>query len=813
MTDRRIDALLDAMTLEEQVSLLSGASFWRTVAIERLGIPSIKVTDGPNGARGENFSGGITSAAFPVAISLAASWDIDLVREVGIALAEETKSKGAQVLLAPTVNMHRNVLNGRNFECFSEDPHLASEMAVAYITGVQSQGIAATVKHFIGNETEVERRTISSEIDEHTLREIYLPPFEAAVKRAGVWCVMTAYNYLNGTHTAQHPWLLDDILRKEWGFDGVVMSDWTATHSTVEALTSGLDLEMPGPAVHRGEKLVEAARKGMVDKAVIREAARRMLGLIERTGAFEKPQAVAERADDQPGHRALIRRAGAKGAVLLKNENVLPLKPNALKRVALIGPHAATPAMFGGGSARINAHYQISPRDAMKAALGPDVIVEHALGCSVDRYYPLLATSVAIDFFNGSALQGASVMSKTVETSEFRWFGPVEHGVDQNCFSARLSTTYIAEETGIHGFGLMSAGTSRLYLDGELLLDAWTNWKRGESYFGHGSDEIHAEVHLTKGQSCHLMVEYACGDGLTTTLKAIRFGIRAPSAAGSISDALELAKHADAVVLVVGLNEDWETEAEDRYSIDLPGSQNALIDAVLKVHPKAVVVLQSGSPLAMPWLDQAQAVLQLWYPGQECGNTLADVLLGKTEPGGRLPMTYPLNLDGLQNVTKRHDKHGKAVYDEGLFIGYRYFDHHPNNILFPFGHGLSYGNFEYRDLAINSWHQDKGLSLSITIANISDKDSDDVVQIYLAPIDPIFELPLKALAGFKRVHLPAGAEKTIEITVEPSRFENWDPDTRIYTHLTQTFEVIVGRSAGDLRLTKRLNLENPLITE
>ncbi|MBP2563203.1 beta-glucosidase [Neorhizobium galegae] len=807
MNDRRIDDLLDAMTLEEQVSLLSGASFWRTNAIERLAIPSIKVTDGPNGARGENFSGGITSAAFPAAISLAASWDVDMVRAVGMALAQEAKSKGAQVLLAPTVNMHRNVLNGRNFECFSEDPHLASEMAVAYINGVQSEGIAATVKHFIGNETEVERRTISSEINERTLREVYLPPFEAAVKRAGVWCVMTAYNYLNGVHCAENPWLLNSVLREEWGFDGVVMSDWTATHSTVEALVAGLDLEMPGPTVHRGAKLVEATRHGKVDPAAIRQAAGRVLRLIERTGCFETPQPAGERADNRPEHRALIRCAGAKGAVLLKNENILPLKPETLKRVAVIGPHAATPAMFGGGSARINAHYQVSPLEAMRAALGPDVVIEHALGCSVDRYYPLLTTSVAVDFFNGSTRQGAPILSKTTDTSEFRWFGPVEDGVDQNCFSARFSTTYVAQEAGIHGFGLMSAGTSRLYLDGELLLDAWSGWKRGESYFGHGSDEIHADVHLTKGQSYRLMIEYACGDGLTTTLKAVRFGIRAPSAAGSISEAVQLAAQSDAVILVVGLNEDWETEAEDRRGIELPGSQNALIEAVLKANPRAIVTLQSGSPLAMPWLERALAVLQLWYPGQECGNALADVLLGNSEPGGRLPITYPLSLGGLENVTKRHEKHGKVAYDEGLFIGYRHFDRHPNNVLFPFGHGLSYGNFEYRDLTIDQWHPDAGLSVFVTIANTGDKAGDEVIQLYVQPVGPAIDLPPKSLASFERQLLSPGEEKIISLTVDKSRFKNWSSEHNGFTHLTKTFDILVGRSAGDIRLARRLNID------
>ncbi|MCQ1839012.1 beta-glucosidase [Neorhizobium galegae] len=798
-----LDALLDQMTIEEQVSLLSGASFWRTASVPRLGIPSIKVTDGPNGARGENFSGGITSAAFPVAIALAASWDVELVRQVGVALAQETKSKGAQVLLAPTVNMHRNTLNGRNFECFSEDPHLASEMAVAYIQGVQSEGVAATVKHFIGNETEVERRTISAEIDERTLREIYLPPFEAAVKRAGVWCVMTAYNYLNGTHTSQHPWLLETVLRQEWGFDGVVMSDWTATHSTTQALLAGLDLEMPGPGVHRGAKLVDAVASGEIDAATVRSAARRMLTLAMRTGSFEHPDPVAERADDRPEHRALIRRAGAQGAVLLKNDSLLPVATSKLKRVAVIGPNAMRPALFGGGSAQINAHYRISPIDGLKDALGPDVIVDYALGCPGDRYTPLIRQPISIDFFNTSNSDTAPVLSKAGESSEFRWFGPVEDGIDQLSFSAKLRTTFLAEESGIHVFGLMSAGTSRLHLNGVLLLDAWSNWTRGESYFGHGCDELLAEICLEAGQQYDIDIDYACGDGLTTTLKAVRFGIQPPSAAGSFEEALALAAAVDVVVLMVGLNDDWETEAEDRRSIDLPGKQNNLVDAVLAANPDTVVVLQSGSPLAMPWLDEAKAVLQLWYPGQECGNALADVLTGAADPGGRLPMTFPKSLKGLEEMTKRHAKHAKVAYGEGVDMGYRHFEKDSDNILFPFGHGLSYGSFHYRDLQIGDWSQDEGLAIEFTIENRSHRLGQEIAQIYLKSRGNEGQ----SLVCFLKQDIGAGSSKKLEATIPSSAFERWDNEKTKFNRKADTFQLMVGRSATDIRLLDDVNLQ------
>lgn len=344
-----IDDILDKMTLEEQVSLLSGADFWTTVAIERLGVPKIKVTDGPNGARGGgSLVGGVKSACFPVAIALGATWDPALIERAAVALGGQAKSKGASVLLAPTVNIHRSGLNGRNFECYSEDPALTAACAVAYINGVQSQGVAATIKHFVANESEIERQTMSSDVDERTLREIYLPPFEEAVKKASVKAVMSSYNRLNGTYTSENPWLLTKVLREEWGFDGIVMSDWFGSHSTAETINAGLDLEMPGPARDRGEKLVAAVREGKVKAETVRASARRILLLLERVGAFEEAPDLTEHALDLPEDRALIRQLGAEGAVLLKNDGVLPLAKSSFDQIAVIGPNAASARVMGG---------------------------------------------------------------------------------------------------------------------------------------------------------------------------------------------------------------------------------------------------------------------------------------------------------------------------------------------------------------------------------------------------------------------------------------------------------------------------------
>nr|WP_180902034.1 MULTISPECIES: glycoside hydrolase family 3 C-terminal domain-containing protein [unclassified Martelella] len=799
--DARIEARIEAMTLAEQVSLLSGASFWRTAAIARLGIPAVKMTDGPNGARGEDFSGGVRSAAYPVAIALAATFDPDLVQEIGADLAREARTKGARILLGPTVNMHRNPLNGRNFECFSEDPVLASAMAVAYIRGVQSGGVAATIKHFIGNECELERRTTSSEIDEKTLREVYFPPFEAAVKEAGVACVMTAYNALNGVHTSQNPWLLDTILRQEWGFDGVVMSDWTATHSTAAALDAGLDLEMPGPGKFRGETLVQAVETGEVSAASVRRAARRVLALIDRVGARMSDDLEAERAEDRPETRALIRRAGAEAAVLLKNDDdLLPLAGKKLSRIAVIGPNAAKAVMFGGGSAQINAHYAISPLEGIRAAF-PDAEVDYALGCPGDRYLPLVEGPVEIRFFAGTGFSGPPVLTRTGERSEFRWFGPVAREVDHRAFSARLTARYEAQETGWHEIGLMSAGTSRLAIDGRPVLEAWESWTRGFSYFGHGCAERRGRVHLEAGKRYDISVDYACGDGITTTLKAVRFGLRAPSTAGSLDDAVALAREADAVVLVAGLNDDWETEAEDRESLDLPQAQNDLIEAVAAVNKSTVVVMQSGAPVAMPWAQAVPAILQLWYPGQECGNALADILTGRAEPGGRLPQTFPGSVEQLGAITRRPEAHGQIVYSEGTAIGYRGFAARGTRPQFPFGHGLGYGKIEFTDARLVV--EGEQITVEVDLFNHAERTGSEVAQVYL-----MSETGASCrLVAFSRATLAPHEKKSLTIAIPERRLCTWKPDKRQWVREPVPFTLAIGASSADLRILKSLAQE------
>jgi beta-glucosidase len=504
VSESKIAALVDAMTVEEQVSLLAGKDFWTTVPIERLGIPSIKVSDGPNGARGGGaFVGGVSAAAFPVGIALGATWDIDLVGEIGTALADEARSKGARVLLAPTVNIHRSTLNGRNFECYSEDPFLTSEIAVAYITALQARGVSATIKHFIGNESEYQRDTISSDIDERPLREIYMQPFEAAVKRAKTWALMTSYNRLNGTYVSERADIVNGVLKGEWSFDGLVMSDWFGTKSTAEAVNGGLDLEMPGPARYRGQKLLEAFRDGRVSASALREASLRLLRLIDRVGAFADPVIPPERIDDRPEVRALIRRAGAEGIVLLKNNGVLPVAPKAGSTIAVIGPNAATAQIMGGGSAQINPHYRVTPLDALRTALGSDVSVAYELGAVNRRIAALYEGEVDIDFFDGEEFAGPVRHSAKSGEGFFMFIGDETPGFSPMNYSARLHTTHRPKESGDYQLSLIASGPSRLFVNGNLIIDAWS-FEAGHEYFGTANNEVSATLHMGGGSGIRI---------------------------------------------------------------------------------------------------------------------------------------------------------------------------------------------------------------------------------------------------------------------------------------------------------------------
>ena len=816
-----IDDILDRMTLEEQVSLLSGADFWTTVPVERLGVPKIKVTDGPNGARGAgSLVAGVNAACFPVAIALGATWDPALVERMGVALAGQAKSKGASVLLAPTVNIHRSGLNGRNFECYSEDPMLTAALAVAYIQGVQSQGIAATIKHFAGNESEIERQTMSSDIDERALREIYLPPFEQAVKKAGVMAVMSSYNRLNGTYTSEHPWLLTKVLREEWGFDGIVMSDWFGSHSTAATVNAGLDLEMPGPTRDRGEKLVAAVGNGEVKPETVREAARRILTLLERVGAFEKVPDLSEHALDLPEDRALIRKLGAEGAVLLKNDGILPLQKAGLGHVAVIGPNAAEARVMGGGSAQIAAHYRVSPLEGIRQALSNANSIHHATGCRNNRLINVFSGEMRVDYFKGRDLTEPVIATETASKGEFFWFDLPSSELDPNEFSARMTASYVPTESGEHVFGMTNAGLARLFVDGKLVVNGYDGWARGDNYFGTANVEQRQGIHLEAGQSYKVVVEY-CSSATTEegiNLTAVRFGVEKPLGEEAMLDAVQKASDADVVLLFVGRDGEWDTEGLDLPDMRLPGRQEELIDRVAAANANTIVVLQTGGPIEMPWLGKVRAVLQMWYPGQELGHAVADVLFGDVEPGGRLPQTFPKRLSDnsamVGDASVYPGKDGHVRYAEGVFVGYRHHDTRNIEPLFPFGFGLGYTRFSWGEAQASATRMGaEGVTVTVDVANTGDRIGSELVQLYVRAPASTVERPDKELRAFAKLRLMPGEKGTASLVVRPRDLSYFDERIGAFRAIAGRYEFLVAANALDIRSAVAIELESEWIGE
>ena len=815
MSEERIASLLDAMTVEEQVSLLAGQDSWTTVPIERLGVPSIKVTDGPNGARGGgSLVGGVQAASFPVGIALAASWNPDLVREIGAALAREAQSKGAQVLLAPTVNIHRSTLNGRNFECYSEDPYLTSELAVAYVEGVQSLGVGATIKHFIGNESEYQRATMSSDIDERTLREIYMPPFEAAVKRAMTWAVMTSYNRVDGTYVSERADLVNGVLKREWGFDGLVMSDWHGTKATAEALNGGLDLEMPGPPHYRGERLVEAYRKGLVSAEAIREAARRVLKLIERSGAFEHPRIAEERAEDRPETRALIRRAGADGAVLLKNNGALPLVPSRGAKIAVIGPNAAAAQAMGGGSAQLNPHYLVTPLEGLKSA-APEAEFRFELGAVNNRLVAPIPGEVVGQFYAGRESKGAPARVATTRDGTFMYMGTHTPGVDIKDFRADFHSRQTPSQSGEYEFSLVSSGPSRLYVDGDLVVDGW-DFEYGDEWFGTASNEVRGVRRLEAGKTYDIRIEWRSPERPgPMSLTVMRIGMGLVVGADAIDRAVEAARGADVALAFVGLNAEWDTEGMDRPGLDLPGRQNELVERVAAANPNTIVVIQSGCPVLMPWLDKVAAVVQAWYPGQEVGNAIADVVLGKADPGGRLPQTFPRRLEDDPTRINYPGEAGHVRYGEGVYVGYRYAEKLKIAPQFPFGFGLSYARFRAGELKLDTTRLASGTALtaSVEIANISDRAGSTVIQFYVADERASVSRPPKELKAFAKIRLEPGQSKTATVTLDMRALAFFDVARKAWVAEAGAFTLLVGFSSADIVAQARFELAETWIDD
>jgi beta-glucosidase len=789
---RDLAALVAQMDLDEKAHLLAGADMWSTTAVERLGIPSVNVTDGPNGARGPALPAGFgsgeatTSLCVPSGAALGATWDTALLERVGAVLGAEARMKACRVLLAPTVNLHRSPLGGRNFESYSEDPLLAGRIGAAFVRGAQSQGVACTVKHFAGNESEDDRMLADSVIDERTLREIHLLPFELAVKEGGALGIMTSYNRLNGEYCADSHWLLADVLRREWGFEGFVISDWFAFADTHEAIAAGLDLEMPGTGRAYGPALAAAVRSGQVDEALVDAAALRLLGVFDRIGALDDGPPAAPRSEDLPAHRAVAREAAVGATVLLRNEGVLPLARPSIRRIAVIGPNAGRAVIMGGGSANLPVPELRSPLAALRDRLGPEVEVVHEPGVDISLTTPdvpgdLLDAGgepgLAVEYFRLDDLGGEVLHHDRFATGTILWFGatPTEAGPT---FSYRGVADLVAPAAGLWTLSLVQTEPARLLVDGEVVLDGNDHeLVPGHDFFGMGKREITHVLELDPDRPVRVEVQSTVSGG--TLMVGTKLGLRPAPAPDGIERAVAAARDADAVVIVVGTDSDWETEGGDRESMSLPGRQDELVVRVLEVAPDAVVVLNVGAPVAIPWADRCRALLQCWFGGVEMSEALVDVLLGDAEPGGRLPTTIPVRLEDNPSWGNFPAEGGRIRYAEGVLVGYRWYESRGIDVAFPFGHGLSYSRFEIGapELSSSTFGPGEQLQVRVPVTNVGDRAGAEVVQLYVAPRRPKAFRPPKELKAFAKVALAPGASTVVELELDDRSFARWsDPD-------------------------------------
>ena len=809
-----IDKLLNELTLEEKILLLSGFDAWHTNKVERLNIPSIKMSDGPNGVRG-NGNSGKPSACFPSAISLGSTWNMSLINRLGIELGEEAKAKDVDVLLGPTINIHRHPLGGRHFESFSEDPYLTGRIAIDYVDGVQSKNVAACLKHFVGNDTEYERYTVSSNIDEKTLREIYLLPFEMAIKQANAKVVMSAYNQLNNIYCSSHKDLLINILKQEWGFDGYVVSDWGAALETVKNANGGLDLEMPGPAKSWGKLLQDEVDNNSVLIEEINDKVKRILHVAAFTKRFDSPEIKSENSNDNEAQRILLREAAQEGMVLLKNEELLPLKNN-LRSLGVIGPNAKNAQIIGGGSAHLQSYYESHPLEALESKIGDSVDIKYSKGCHTHKYLPIFNADLIeagsdkknkflVEYFN-TANDEKKLISQEYELRNKFW---ALEGFAKDIIAkeerpdifVKFSCTYSPDITGMHEFEIFAIGKSKLLIDGEEIIDNWSNTEPGDAFFALGTASRRGMAKLEDAKKYQIEIQYK----FEGNFPAIYIGCKAPDKVDLFNEALQVAKEVDQVIMVVGTNSDWETEGNDRNDFNLPSQQNELIDAVIGVNPNTILVLNTGSPIKMPWIHKVKSVIQAWYPGQEFGNALANIITGDVSPSGKLPSTFPINIEDTPAFSSYPGQDLQMNYDEKLLVGYKWYEKKNIKTQYPFGHGLSYTKFEYFNLVIDEL-KDNLISCKFTIKNTGDVSGAEISQCYVEHTVEVPSEPLKKLQGFDKIFLAPQEEKEVEIILNARSFSEWSLDKKEWEVKQGSYNIHIGASSKDIRLSNQINL-------
>ena len=818
---KKAEDILQQMTTNEKISLLSGKGAYNTQNIDRLGLSQLELWDGPNGVRSNSNE---QATAFPVGISMGATWNVELINELGIALGKESRAFGVEVLLGPTMNIIRTPLNGRTFETFSEDPYFNGEMASAYINGLQSEHVGSSVKHYIANNQEIRRMDVSANISERALREIYLPAYEKVISKSQPYTFMAAYNKINGVHATEQKYIMNDILRKEFGFEGVLLSDWGGVKSTVPSLKASLDLEMPGPGKYYEKPLRKALKKGLVKEIEIDNAALRMIKLILKTSmgkSYNKSDVMVE-------NKRIAKKVAEESIVLLKNENsILPLNANSIQTLAVIGPNANRSVIQGGGSARVTPAYSITPlQGIIENAAMNNIEVQYEKGVENHPSVPLME-KISLRTTKDSKEKGlkaeyyrsynfSDTPYKTETDEELRIFGIL----DQDIFGSVLWTgEFIAEKNGQYRFSSNPGlGKARIYIDGKKI----SLNEKGPPVFGGVLPSAKIGSIFLKAGSYPIRIEYSAKPNfllsfilkivmpaMSDMLNKFRFleiGCRLPEP--DISSAVTLARNTDAVIIVVGSADNYETEGEDRPSMKLTGKQDKLIESILNVNDNTVVVMNTGSPIEMPWVSSCPAILQVWLPGQEGGNAISNILFGNVNPSGKLPVTFPIALEDNPSY-KYYPGNDEVEYSEGVYVGYRYYDTKNVAPLFPFGHGLSYTEFEYSNfncpIEVSSL---KNVELKFIIKNVGKTQGQEVVQCYVRDVESRLERPIKELKAFYKLNLLPGESKTVNLSLDKTSFSFFDDQINKWIVEPGKFEIMIGSSSKDIRLKQIINFIN-----
>ncbi|MDX2110544.1 MAG: glycoside hydrolase family 3 C-terminal domain-containing protein [Verrucomicrobiota bacterium] len=806
--EARVNALIQQLTLDDKIRMLGGHhKEGMTLDIPRVGIPNFWMADGPVGVHWWTKE----STAYPALIALAASWDEALAYKMGEALGRDCRSRGVHILLAPGVNLYRSPLCGRNFEYLGEDPILSGKLATAYIRGVQDQGVAATVKHFAANFQEYDRHGISSDADERTLREVYLKAFEMAVKDGGTAALMTAYNLINGEHCSEHDWLLQTVLKGEWGYSGLVMSDWDSTYSAVGAVANGLDLEMPWAKRMTAEQLKPALANGLITVAMLDDKVRRLLRLAVCFGWLDHPQKDETIPYRDPKTEAVALEVARRGITLLKNDSAtLPYDPATTRKVVVLGHAGVQPMICGGGSAYTTPHRLVTLVEGLKQLL-PEADIKHFTAVDLERpakafagcmlYSPDGERGLRGEYFNNRTLAGTPALVRLDAQVDFGWYhaNPIAPEVDKANFSIRWTGEIRPTKTAKH---ILFAKPHDAYY--RVLLDDVVVMESGKIPVSRLQS---ATMELKAGRSYKVQIEYF----KDRDWNAMRFGWEPVDAAFvDYECALHAASEADAVIVTAGFTGEIEGEGYDReFGLDL--AQEALINSACSANPKTAVVLFSGSAVDVTqWLASTPALLHNWFPGQEGGLALAEVLLGKINPGGRLPFTWEKRLQDRSSFPYYHDTDGdkRVLLGDGVFGGYRHFDRAGIAPQFPFGFGLSYTTFALANLQVAKACITAGevVLVTVDVSNTGSREGTTTVQLYVSDVDARLPRPIKELKSFTSVTLAAGEKRTITFAVTESMLNYFDPDAKQWVAEPGVFDVLVGFDAGECPLKASLTL-------